>query len=305
MKAQTFLTAICLAMLTFGIIQAEEPLTAEEEITANVVSYIAAFNAADPDRLAEHWAKNAEYLCRTTGEKVVGRDAIRRQFAERCEQGDLPELTVEIDSIRFVKPDVAVEEGTARISHSGETPKLLSYTAIHVKEDKTWKLDSVHETIISDQLSSEPQVSLARQQLEPLAWLVGRWVDDSEGATVETIGRWSKNECFLIRSFKVYVSDVVDLDGTEVIGWDPAQQCIRGWVFDSDGGFAEEKWVEEDGRWFVRSTGVLPDARKASSLRTMRRTADDKYESRSICRTLDGELLPDLGPFHVVRQPEQ
>ncbi|MFI4874964.1 MAG: YybH family protein [Blastopirellula sp. JB062] len=305
MKAQTFLATVCLVMISWGTLKAEESLSPEAEITASVVSYVAAYNAADPDRLAEHWAANAEYLCRTTGEKVVGREAIRRHFAAQCQQTEMPQLSVEIDSIRFVKPDVAVEEGTAQLAASGEAPLVLSYTAIHVKEEGIWKLDSVHETIAADQMSTAPQVSEARLQLEPLAWLIGRWVDDSEGARVETIGRWSKNEAFLIRSFQVHVADVIDLDGTEVIGWDPAEKCLRGWVFDSDGGFASEKWSVDDGRWYVRSTGVLPDGRRTSSLRTIFRTAEDKYESRSIGRSLEGELLPDVGPFHVVRQPEE
>ncbi|MCC9605052.1 SgcJ/EcaC family oxidoreductase [Blastopirellula sp. JC733] len=272
---------------------------------ASVVSYVAAFNDGDCDRLAAHWAKNAEYLCRTTGAKAVGRDEIRRQFAEVCEQADMPKLSIEVDSIRFVKPDVAIEEGVARISHEGEEPELFSYTAIHVKEENQWKLDSVHETHVANQMSSEPTVSEARQRLAPLEWLVGRWVDNSEGSIVETTTRWAKNETFLIRSFKVYVSDVIDLEGTEVIGWDPTTQQLRGWVFDSDGGFANELWYEEDGRWFIRATGTLPDGRTASSLRVMHRTADDKYESHSMGRSVDGELLPDVGPFHVVRQPEE
>lgn len=305
MNAQTFLAALCLTMLTFGNIQAEETLSAEEEIMASVVSYVAAFNAGDCDRMADHWAENAEYLCRTTGEKAVGRQAIRRQFDELCKLENRPQLSVEIDSIRFVKPDVAVEEGIARLAHEGEEPELYSYTAVHVKEDDRWKLDSVHETVVSDQMSSEPEVSEARQQLEPLAWLIGRWVDATEDATVETTGRWSRNETFLIRSFKVAVADVVDLEGTEVIGWDPAERRIRGWVFDSDGGFSEEHWFEEDGRWFIRSAGVLSDGRRASSLRTMHRISEHEYESRSIGRSVDGELLPDVGPFHVTRHPEE
>lgn len=305
MNAQMFLAAVGLTMLTFGNIRGDEPLSGEEQIVASVVSYVAAFNAGDCDRVADHWAKNAEYLCRTTGEKSVGREEIRRQFAHLCQQGNLPKLSVEIESIRFVKPDVAIEEGIARLAREEEEPELFSYTAVHVKEDETWKLDSVHETLVNDQMSSEPKVSVAREQLEPLAWLIGRWVDESEGATVETIGRWSRNENFLIRSFKISVEDVVDLDGTEVIGWDAAEQRIRGWVFDSDGGFAEEHWFEEDGRWFVRAAGVLPDGRKASSLRTIHRISDDEYESRSIGRSVDGELLPDVGPFHVTRHPEE
>lgn len=305
MKAQTILAVLGLAMLTFGNIQAEETLSAEDEIMASVVSYVAAFNAGDCDRLADHWAENAEYLCRTTGDKAVGREQIRAQFAEQCQQTKLPKLSVEVDSIRFVKPDVAIEEGVAKITHEGEEPELFSYTAVHVKEESQWKLDSVHEALVATQLSNQSPVSAAREQLEPLAWLIGRWVDESEGSTVETNTRWTKNETFLIRSFKVDVSGVIDLEGTEVIGWDPAAQQIRGWVFDSDGGFAQEHWYEDDGRWYIKAAGVLPDGRTAASLRTMRRIDDDKYESHSLGRSVDGELLPDVGPFHVIRQTEQ
>ncbi|TWT31863.1 YybH family protein [Blastopirellula retiformator] len=305
MKAQTFLTALGLAMLTFCNIQAEETLSAEDEIMASVVSYIAAFNAGDCDRLADHWAENAEYLCRTTGAKAVGREQIRAQFAEQCQQADLPKLSVEVDSIRFVKPDVAIEEGVAKIAHEGEEPELFSYTAVHVKEENQWKLDSVHETHVANQLSNPSPVSDARQQLEPLAWLIGHWVDKSEGSIVETNTRWAKNETFLIRSFKVEVSGVIDLEGTEVVGWDPANQRIRGWVFDSDGGFAQEHWHQENGSWLIKAAGVLPDGRTAASLRTIRRIDDEKYESHSLGRSVDGELLPDVGPFHVIRQGEQ
>ena len=56
-----------------------------------------------------------------------------------------------------------------------------------------------------------------------------------------------------------------DLEGTQVIGWDPAAGTIRSWMFDSDGGFGEGTWSKKDNSWIVKFNQVLPDGRKASA----------------------------------------
>ena len=56
-----------------------------------------------------------------------------------------------------------------------------------------------------------------------------------------------------------------DLEGTQVIGWDPAAGTIRSWMFDSDGGFGEGIWTKNDNTWIVKFSQVLPDGRKASA----------------------------------------
>ena len=56
-----------------------------------------------------------------------------------------------------------------------------------------------------------------------------------------------------------------DLEGTQVIGWDPAAGTIRSWMFDSDGGFGEGIWSKKDNSWIVKFSQVLPDGRKASA----------------------------------------
>ena len=43
-----------------------------------------------------------------------------------------------------------------------------------------------------------------------------------------------------------------DLEGTQVIGWDPAAGTIRSWMFDSDGGFGEGTWSKKDNSWIVK-----------------------------------------------------
>ena len=66
-------------------------------------------------------------------------------------------------------------------------------------------------------------------------------------------------------SFKVAPPGAADLEGTQVIGWDPAAGTIRSWMFDSDGGFGEGTWSKKGNRWLIKFKQVLPDGRKASA----------------------------------------
>ena len=75
------------------------------------------------------------------------------------------------------------------------------------------------------------------EALDQLDWMIGTWTDGDENTTVRTVCEWAKNHTFITRSFKAFVDGKIDLEGTQVIGWDPAAGRIRSWVFDSDGGF--------------------------------------------------------------------
>ena len=77
-------------------------------------SYVEAFNKHDAAALADHWSPDAVYLNRTSGEEVVGRAAIAEQFKALLKEQ--PELKVEVsvDSIQFISPNVAVEQGKTR-----------------------------------------------------------------------------------------------------------------------------------------------------------------------------------------------
>ena len=52
----------------------------EAAIRKAAASYAEAFNKHDAKALADLWSPDAVYLNRTTGEEVVGRDAIAEQF---------------------------------------------------------------------------------------------------------------------------------------------------------------------------------------------------------------------------------
>ena len=59
---------------------------------------------------------------------------------------------------------------------------------------------------------------------------------------VETTFSWTKDFAFINGTFRVTVGDRVDLEGTQVIGWDPVAKKIRSWIFDTKAGFGEGEW---------------------------------------------------------------
>ncbi len=280
-------------------IAAETQPPSEDELAIRkaVASYVAAFNRGDAEALAAHWSEGGVYTS-PSGERLQGHAAIRDGLAEYFAEAGKPRIQIEELSVRLLGAEVAVEEGKARVVLPGEPPTETNYIAIHVKQDGDWKLDSVRETAV-------PPAVPHYQRLRELEWMIGRWVDRSEEATVETVCQWTKNGNFITRSFKASVSGMDDLEGTQVIGWDPAGGAIRSWMFDSDGGFAEGTWSREADRWSVRTKHVLPDGKLATAVNVITRVDENTFTWESAQRRVGGRRLPDVEAFEVVRDTTQ
>jgi uncharacterized protein (TIGR02246 family) len=281
---------------------ADEPPEADDvrQIEAEVAGYVEAFNAKDAAALSEHWSETGVYVRPDDGTRLVGRAAIEKEFAAAFAERPDSVLAVKVGTIRFVTPDVAIEEGTAEVAASDESPSRTGYAAVHVKRDGEWQIDSIRET----DLPAEKKEETAQPQnpLAELAWLVGDWEDLSEQATVETTVTWTKNKTFLSYAFKVATGGLDELEGTQVIGWDPLRKALRSWMFDSDGGLGEGAWTRKGNRWEVELHQVLADGRTASSTNIYQYVDDNTFVWQSVDREVDGQPLPDVEPVAIVRK---
>ena len=133
-----------------------------------------------------------------------------------------------------------------------------------------------------------------------LTWIGGS-LTIAEDSTVETTCRWTTNRNFIVRSFRVYIADQVDFEGTQLIGWDPSAETIRSWVFDSDGAFGVGRWSGGDGRGTVPTLRVLADGRRATATHVFELLDENTVRFRSVGRQVGGELLPNIEPI-VVRK---
>lgn len=286
--------SITLALLIFcGAASAQENRETSA-IRQRVDSYVQAYNQGDAKALAAHWSAYAVYVDRESGRRYQGRDAIQKMFATVFADETRERLSVTVTSIRLVTDAVAVEDGVARVVSSNAAPSESSYTAIHVKKDGAWYLDSVRETTL-------PTAPSHHNQLAELSWMIGDWVDEDENATVRTKCQWTKNHNFITRSFTIHIDDRLDLQGTQIIGWDPAAGRIRSWMFDTGGGFAESRWSRQGNRWSIKSSSVLPDGRRGAHVRLITRLDDNTMTLQTVTREVDGEILPNIDEFKVVR----
>jgi uncharacterized protein (TIGR02246 family) len=267
----------------------------EAAIRMMVGSYVQAFNSHDAKALADHWSPDAVYLNRGTGEEVVGRDAIVEQFASLFKENPELKLEVAVTSIQFVSPNVAIEQGTAKILSPNAAPEEIAYSAVDIKRDGKWLLDRVTD-------KPKDVIPTHYEQLKDLEWMVGNWTDEGSDREVELECNWTKNKNFLTRAFKISVDGQIDMSGMQVIGWDPAAKAIRSWTFDSNGTFSEAKWERRGDRWFVRNHGILPDGRTATMINVIKPVDENSFTWQTVERTAGDELLPNIDETQVVRR---
>ncbi len=298
----TFVAFLCSTCALAPISSSADQAADEAAIRKSDDAYVEAYNKHDAKALATLWSLEAVYVDPETGDEAVGREEIEKEFAETFEGLKDAKLEIDVQSIKFLSPNVAVESGTARTVRPKEEPDVSTYSALFVKHDGKWLLDRVTE----EEPPAPPTPPPSNyEHLKDLEWMVGSWIDDDEDddATIQTDCNWAKNKNFMTRSFAVVIRDQVNMAGMQIIGWDPAAKQIRSWVFDSDGGFAEGKWTRKGNRWVIQQTGTLPDGSKSSAVNIIKQIDNDSFTWQTVQRSVNGDILPDVDEVTVARKP--
>jgi uncharacterized protein (TIGR02246 family) len=268
----------------------------EAVIRGNIALFVKAYNAADAKAIAALFTPDGMTVDKE-GNESEGRDAIAQTFAGLFKEMPGRRLEVSVESIRFIGTDLAMEVGTTKETAApGESPEYDRYTVLHVKRDGKWQMALARD--------EEGPEGTAHEQLRPLAWLVGEWIDDGGSAVVRSSCRWSKDGNFLLQDFKLQINGQSAMDVNQRIGWDPVGKRIRSWVFDSEGGYGESIWARDGNAWIIRATGVRPDGTTAAATNFLARTGNDGYVWRSTDRVVDDERQPSM-EVKVVRKPPQ
>ncbi len=178
-KLAIVIAVVCVTWAGSAIAQKADRYAKDESaIRSGAESYVQAFNKGDAERLASHWAEDAEYIL-PSGEHLKGRDKIEQAFKKFFSDNQGIQVQLAISEIRFPRHNEAVEEGSAVVSRPGENPKELTYEVRYVKRKAAWKIAHVEETF------SAPS---NYEHLKELEWLTGEWVDDSESR--QTLKPW-------------------------------------------------------------------------------------------------------------------
>ena len=254
-----------------------------DAVRQTAIEYIEAVETGDAEKAASFWTADGD-LIDPQGKAVKARELFEKLAAGP--RHERPKMTIKSQNLRFVRPDVALEDGSYEVAAVGDgRPTLRRFTAVWVKQDGQWLLDSVREA---------PLVAGRGSRLAPLAFLVGDWVEE-EGETQTLIScKFNATKTYLLRTITVKQDGKVVFSGEQRIGWDPTTEQFRSWLFDLDGGRTEGDWRQDADTWVVEATGVAADGKQSTSTRVYQSLGPDQFTVESINGQADGEPLPDF-----------
>jgi uncharacterized protein (TIGR02246 family) len=266
----------------------------EAAIRAGTQEYAKAFAAGDAKALAAMFAPDAD-LIDERGKSFKGQKAIEREFATIFADHAGAQVSIKVDAVKFLSPDVAIETGTASgQSKDGTASPGTKYSAVLVKVDGKWLLQNVNE--------SRATAAVGDQRLANLKFLVGDWKADlGGGKTYKLSCEWLPGENFLSRKFSVLENGQTLTSGSQVIGFDPVLGQIVSWTFDSSGGFGHEIWEERGGRWQIAASSVLPNGATSLATNYLTKVNGNTFTWQSIERSLNDHMLPDTAEVRVDR----
>ncbi len=265
----------------------------EKAIRESAAKYAEAFSRGDVEAMAAQYAKDATYD-EGEGPVIVGRDEIRKALAANIAESPGTKMAIDIKSIRFTKSR-AIEIGMTTLTPAKGDPTTFSYRAIYAKQpDGKWLMTSVGPDVTAEGATSAGA-------LDEISWMLGSWQDSEANVDVKCVCRWDAYHRFMIRTFVMKEEDRPALEVTEIIGWDAADRIIRSWVYDSDGGFAQNTWSHRGDDWIISAKGTLADGGRGSAVNIIHKIDDNSYTWSSTNRDVDGEMLPDVDDVKMVR----
>ena len=265
----------------------------EKAIRATADEFVKAFNAADVKAIGDLWASDAEYTDES-GQSFQGRAAIEQLYADVFKQHLGAMMTVKIESIRLLGPDVALEKGVARVkSPAGIADTAARYTVVHAKRDGQWIMVFGRDA---------PYVPASNEDyLKDLEWFIGDWTPAAKALPLRLHVEWMAQKNFIKTTYTVTRDGQSTMTGGQIIGWNPKLGHIVSWHFDAQGGFGEDVWTKDGSNWVMEATGVLRDGSESRSINIATPIDANSFTWQSIKRTLDGVSLPDTPPVKIVR----
>jgi uncharacterized protein (TIGR02246 family) len=287
MKTCTPLIAgiITSALLGSALTGAEEldPRIAALQKTAT--EFVTAYNGQDAAALAALFTADGEITVLAGDQLTSGRAEIQTRY-EQIFADEPRHISIEVGSVRFVAPNVAIEDGVFHLTPADDEtapPQSSSFTTVMVKQESTpdWRIASTRT--LGD-------VTDAAGQLSDLADILkGEWTCRTpDGVRLDLAFGWDNGGKFVsIR-----------------IGWDADKKQIVSWIFDAAGGFNHGAWIRKDDGWLIRSEGTTGDGESLSAIQELGSQGADTLIWAVTQRVVNGEKAPDKILRWVRQAPE-
>lgn len=265
----------------------------EKAIRATADEFVKAFGAGDAKAVGALWATDAEYTDES-GQSYHGRAAIEKEYADLFKEHRGATMTVTIESIRFLGPDIAVEKGVAMVKLPSQNADMGSrYTVVHARRDGQWIMVQGRDAPYTPGSNGD--------YLKDLQWLIGDWTVAAKDRPLVIRFEWMAQRNFIKNTYITTKDGKSTLTGGQIIGWDPKLGRIVSWHFAAEGGFGHDVWTKDGSKWVIEATGVFRDGSESSAVNVVTPIDANSFTWQSLQRTLDGVRLPDIAPVKMVR----
>jgi uncharacterized protein (TIGR02246 family) len=258
--------------------------------------FVIAYNSRDAKALAALFTEAGEMSDINGEELTSGRADIQAHYEQAFRAADAPSVAVEVDSVRLVAPDLAIEDGTVHFTPPGDDKPARSatYTAVLRKTEKgAWQIASTRT--LTDATDAAGQLADLADSIK------GDWTSQKGDTRMDLAVGWDDSGKYLAGKLLITKPDAKPMTTTVRVGWDAARQTITAWMFDDAGGFSKADWTPAGDGWQIRAEGTTADGEATSATQRILFDGKDAFTWSSRDRLVSGESLPD-NELRVVRQ---
>lgn len=263
-------------------------------VQSSAEAFLKAFNEGKAEAVVALFLPEGE-LIDEDGNVYQGKEELQKLFSSYFTKFPGATLALDLESVRVLGSDLAIEEGTRYLSSKEAGKAQVRYTILRTKKDGKWLIASVRE------FNDDP-LPTSGERLAVLDWMIGDWVSEETDLAVKISYRWSEDKNFILGDFLASRDGAVVMKSTQRIGWDPLAGKVRSWLFDSDGGFADGSWTFVDDAWVIKSQATMPDGATGSATVTMLPKDDNQFTMRGTERLVGDGRAEDF-EITVTRAP--
>jgi uncharacterized protein (TIGR02246 family) len=275
---------------------ADEPSAAATDDAAKErrAGYIAAFDRGDAKAVAQFWTPDATYVD-DVGNEHKGRDDIEKLYEKQFAAHKGAKLAIHVTSRKQLTPDVMLNDGITEVTQpEGGPPTSARFTAVLVKKEGEWLLQSVRDSVAYPPSNAD--------HFDDLEWLIGEWAGETEkGDSATAEYEWEHDQNFIVSQYAITLDGVPVSGGTQWIGWDAVEKQIRSWTFYSGGGFGGAIWTKEGNNWVLKTSAQTAAGNHVTATNIITKIDDDHMSWQLTKLTVDGKTLPDLQPLKMKR----
>ncbi len=268
----------------------------DETFKSQAREYEKAFAAGDAAKISAMWSDKGTYID-TDGWEYSGRKAIEDRYKEFFARPKKGNISLTVQSVQPIGGSAAIEKGLATFKDSqGNELSSCTYTVVHVLNNGRWEIASATD---HGEVDAQDKVSI-----KDLSWMLGTWTAKGENGQATVSTRLANGDHFLITRFILKDDQGKGREEMQITGFDPTQNALVSWIFDSNGGFGQARWYKSGKGWESRMTRVTHGGQRLAAVNYWDPSDPNSFCWQSTKRVFEGMALPDSEKITVTRSTE-